>query len=322
MAPVVRDTVHCAGMREDFTEPDRSRQSDRRVCLGCLHDLTGTDLRCPECGRAFEAADPRTWWRSRPARIERWLMRCGPWFHGLIALAVLMVACASSVPGSFFVLHVLGVLMLGVLGVLWILKFLARIEVRLRLGGPGPIARREWGFVTAPAIAVAGVLLAASDLPLRLALAAAGGSLERLRAEQAGVPRTTFSPPAVAGWQRIERMERLWLFLQDLPIDGWEGPETDAWIVNVTESWVVAQDPAEQASFEAGAADPSSLLRPGSQPAAGMRLVEVMLLEVEHAGFIGTGCWGWLPDGPDTLRGAEMTWRRISGDWYAVERGF
>ena len=249
-------------------------------------------------------------------------MRCGPWFHGLIALAVLMVACASSVPGGVFVLRVLGVLMLGVLGVLWILKVLARIEVRLRLGGPGPIARREWGFVTAPAIAGAGVLFSASELPLRIALAAAGGSLERLRAEQAGVSRTTFSPPAVAGWQRIERMERLWLFLQDLPSDGWEGPETDAWIVNVTESWVVAQDPAEQASFEAGAADPSSLLRPGSQPAAGMRLVEVMLLEVEHAGFLGTGFWGWLPDGPDTLRGAEMTWRRISGDWYVVERGF
>lgn len=255
-------------------------------------------------------------------RVERWLMRCGTLFHALIALAVLLDFYGSSVPASLFLPRVLGVLMLGMLGLVGFLKVLVRIGVRLRLGGPGPIASREWGWITAPAVAIAGVLVAASELPLRAGLGVARGSLERLRAEQAGVPRATFSPPAVAGWQRIERMERLWLFLQDLPSDGWEGPETDAWIVNVTESWVVARDPAEQARFEAGAADPSSLLRPGSQPAEGMRLVEVMLLEVEHAGFISTGYWGWLPDGPDTLRGAEMTWRRISGDWYAVERGF
>ena len=74
--------------------------------------------------------------------------------------------------------------------------------------------------------------------------------------------------------------------------------------------------------FDAAVADATTLLRPGSQPPSGMRVFGVELFEVAASGFFDTGFWGWLPDGPDVLVGAEMRWTRLSGEWYAVERGF
>ena len=53
-----------------------------------------------------------------------------------------------------------------------------------------------------------------------------------------------------------------------------------------------------------------------------MRVFGVELFEVAASGFFDTGFWGWLPDGPDVLVGAETRWTRVSGEWYAVERGF
>jgi hypothetical protein len=296
--------------------------SVRRVCLGCLHDLTDASSRCPECGRPFDPENPRTWWRGRPVWIERPFMRCGRWFHAAIMLGLVGLWYARSVPAENFVAMLASGALIGMLGVVGVLKVLTRIEVRLRLGGPGPIAAREWGWITAPAIALVGVALADTTLPLRLGFFAASGTLERLRTERSDQPSGPLPAGTFAGWCGLTRLERMWLFAQDAPLEGWTwaGP-ADAWIVNAFTERDLA-DPSMRERFDAAVADATVLLRPGSQAPAGMRVFRVELFEVAASGFLDTGYWGWLPDGPDELVGAEMRWTRVAGDWYAVKRGF
>ena len=294
----------------------------RRVCLGCLHDLTEASERCPECGRVFDPGNPRTWWRGRPVWIERPFMRCGRWFHAAIVLALVGLWYERSVPAENFLAMLASAALLAILGVVGALKVLARIEVRLRIGGPGPIAAREWGWVTAPALALMGVALADTTLPLRLGFLVASGTLERLRTEMSDRPSGRLPPATIAGWCVLTRHDRMWLFTQDAPLEGWTwvGP-ADAWIVNAFTEQDLA-DPSMRERFDAAVADATTLLRPGSQPPSGMRVFGVELFEVAASGFFDTGFWGWLPDGPDVLVGAEMRWTRVSGEWYAVERGF
>ena len=44
-------------------------------CRGCDYDLRASDLRCPECGRAFDAANPKTYFTSPRSRRVRWWAR-------------------------------------------------------------------------------------------------------------------------------------------------------------------------------------------------------------------------------------------------------
>jgi hypothetical protein len=297
--------------------------SVRRVCLGCLHDLTDASSRCPECGRPFDPENPRTWWRGRPVWIERPFMRCGRWFHAAIVLAVVVLWFDRSVPAGNFLAEMGSAALLLSLAVVLVLKILTRIEVRLRLGGPGPIAAREWGWITAPAIAISGVALANTTLPLRLGFLAASGRLEGWRAQFEASPSQGMPSGSFAGWYGIDRFDRCWLFTQDAPPEGWpQRGQANAWIVNVVSDRDLAADPTLGERFKAAVENPAALLRPGSEPPPGMRVVEVALFEVAGSGFLDTGYWGWLPKGPDALVGAEMRWTRVVGEWYAVKRGF
>lgn len=249
-------------------------------------------------------------------------MRCGSWFHAAIVLALVALWYERSVPAENFMALLAAGALFAILGVVGVLKVLTRIEVRLRIGGPGPIAAREWGWITAPAIAFVGVVLADTTLPLRLGFLVASGTLERLRAEMSDQPSGRLPDGTIAGWCALTRLDRMWLFTQDAPPEGWAwaGP-ADGWIVNAFTEQDLA-DPSMRERFDAGVADATVLLRPGSQAPSGMRVFRVELFEVAASGFYDTGYWGWLPDGPDGLVGAEMRWTRVSGDWYAVERGF
>ncbi len=76
-----------------MTVPLTAATEHCRYCRGCSYDLHAlTTPRCPECGRAFDPADPRTY-RRRPAR--RWLRRL-VWGGVALVLLVLLPGGASA----------------------------------------------------------------------------------------------------------------------------------------------------------------------------------------------------------------------------------
>jgi len=293
-----------------------------RWCLRCEHELRGgadpggtptTNVhRCAECGLEFDPANPRTWRRGRRGGLEQRLGDCGVLF-GILALPpALLLWFAVSVPAAFFGWAMLAVLLLSAYAVAWLVRFATRIGTRWRRGGPGPIAAREWRWLVGPTVIALGIATASTPLPLLVGLAVAQRDLDRIREQlHAG----SLSLPATAGWSRIERVRRNWLIVEGRVLaDGRRGSA----IVNVIDEAELAANPEFAARVRMAVGDPGSMVRPGSVPSRGQRVLEAVRFEVAGAGFLDTGWWGWIEDGPAELRGLDMSWRRVSGHWYAM----
>lgn len=67
------------------------------LCLDCNYPLHGLEsLRCPECGRAFDAGDDRTFNPGRPmSRWSRWWLKRTGWWVNLLSLTAAGLLIAS-----------------------------------------------------------------------------------------------------------------------------------------------------------------------------------------------------------------------------------
>ncbi len=192
----------------------------RRVCLGCLHDLTDAAPRCPECGRPFDPENPRTWWRGRPVWIERPFMRCGRWFHAAIVLALVGLWYERSVPAENFLAMIASGGLLATLGVVGVLKVLTRIEVRLRIGGPGPIAAQGVGVGDGAGDRLDGCGACRDDAAVAAWLPRGFRNARAIAHGDVGSAKRRLPPATIAGWCVLTRHDRMWLFTQDAPLRG------------------------------------------------------------------------------------------------------
>lgn len=74
------------------TTSNKSPTRNRAYCRGCGYSLQGlTGGRCPECGKAFDLSDRRSFARRRP-----WTLR--KWFRRMTVLLAFVALAAASVP--------------------------------------------------------------------------------------------------------------------------------------------------------------------------------------------------------------------------------
>lgn len=246
-------------------------------------------------------------------------MGCGAWFHAAIIAALAGWWYARSIPSKDVHADRLAGAALVALLLLWVLKLAARFLVRRRVGGPGPIAAREWGWATAAVLGVVGWSIGRTTLPQQIGLWTARPALERICGEDPRIRTRRLTPVEFASWYAISSVETVWLEVQDAPPDGWHEPRADALIIQVVDrAWLDRYAPSidlPEASLQGWSTSPSD----SGENVPGRRLLRATLLEVAQASWIHRGFWARIDDGPDTLRDGDVRWRRIAGSWYAVE---
>jgi hypothetical protein len=176
------------------------------TCLACNHSLTGVAApRCPECGRAFNPADPTTFGPREPRhiRIARRCANAQPSLRFCVLLGIsLLVFTILAAPmwHSNMLLYV----------VLWIALYscwfpglvtcsLARIFLRIRgirCGFP------TWRWLLCLVLILSAVVAAVTNQPLRIAASLSHASLTK---HAAAFQQPNTSPPRFIGLFHVSR---------------------------------------------------------------------------------------------------------------------
>ncbi len=133
-------------------------------CLTCDYPLLSlSENRCPECGRGFDPADPRTMRTPRsPGKIARYLLQPPRWsLHSFVGLAVLVSILAGAAPGGYFLPAMLAILTWMIILIVWGLRLLLWLVLRGYFEKDcslGPRHARRW-IVTPLSLAVVAALL-------------------------------------------------------------------------------------------------------------------------------------------------------------------
>jgi hypothetical protein len=186
------------------------------LCLRCRFDLAGSrDAgRCPECGRAFDAADRLSWAEDRGEPLRRRLAGPPGWPLWLLAIAVaLLVLRAGFGPGSMVNRTLDALLAFTVLSL--VLSGRAAIGLSIRRTVPtGSFRRGAWRWAGPVAPVAAALVANIAGLTRAASFALQRGGLERLAAGPATPPGVAIAAPLVLGAVRDG------FILLDAPIDG------------------------------------------------------------------------------------------------------
>jgi hypothetical protein len=174
-------------MVEMGTNPD-----EERYCLKCGYFLHGLiENRCPECGRSFDLADPRTFAkRLRPHAIICWLSQPLGWpTHTFVSLVGILTIYSVSVPGGYFGLELLsGLGWLGA-GFIWLFRIVSRGVI---IKWYGSLPEAKWGqshsWIVAPLLFFFFFFIARSSLAIQLGFRISKPAMDRLVRETTGLP--------------------------------------------------------------------------------------------------------------------------------------
>lgn len=156
-------------------------------CLTCDYPLLSlSEHRCPECGRVFDPADPRTMRTQRsPGKIAQFLLKPPGWpSHAAVATTVLLSLVACSAPGGYFGLAMLaGALWIAVAFSWWSRGFLYSV-LRRKYKKDWPVSNRtSMRWLVMPLALVVSVVLVVCNVPLHLAFWVSRPSMEALAKE-------------------------------------------------------------------------------------------------------------------------------------------
>jgi len=281
-------------------------------CIDCNFDLSHAGGQCPECGRAFDAADAGTFIGPAHSRVTRALARAPGWPMSVgAAFVALLVLRADFSPSGTFGASIEA----AAAALLFAVVFVGRALVAL-------FAHEALPRRASPAGPRRVVAIAPMRWLLPIAVIGAGYLTAEMR-----VPRT------VAFWLDRRVLEPI---AMGPPVELGAWATVDAWSGRVSRGivrldalvWAPAPD-----SAPAGTADPSgdaSLELPGDRAilrARGnhlgpsdvvLRLPRLAVFLVEGTGYGGFTCaaWAYAPGAPDYFRLDFAEFTRHQRDWY------
>lgn len=175
------------------------------LCQQCDYSLIGLDVpRCPECGRAFDPADPATVNMGRPlGRVGRWLLRPVGWPTYLVAglISALWMYSWALPNGSFGLWVLASYASMPVVG-WWALRLVASIIAVLWLRQPKKRCLTYWRrWTVLPLLAGVLVGLGHTAIPYHVGLFISRPWLDRI-ANQAVAKYGPQAPSASDDWER------------------------------------------------------------------------------------------------------------------------
>lgn len=279
-------------------------------CIDCNFDLSHARGQCPECGRAFDAADAGTFIGPGHSRIMRALARAPGWPMTVGAACVaLLVLHADFSPAGTFGASITAFAAAVLFGAVFVVRALVALFAHHALPRRTSDARPQ------RVVAIA---------PLRwlvpIAVIGAASLIAGLR-----------GPRALAFWLDRRVLEPVALG-PAMELDAWVS--VDAWTGRVTRGivrldalvWAFAPDPAG-----GGAIDPSDgvpLERPGDRQflqARGWqggndivtRIPRLAVFPIDGTGYSGTcAAWAYAPGAPNEFFVGFTAFIRLEGGWY------
>lgn len=156
-------------------------------CLTCDYPLLSlSEHRCPECGRAFDPADPRTVRTPRsPGNIAQFLLKPPGWpLHASVATTVLLTLAAGSVPGGYFGLAFLAGALWIAVGLSWWGRGFLYSILRRKFKKDWPVrSRTSTHWLVMPLAIIITVGAIAADVPLAISFRLSRSSMDSLAKE-------------------------------------------------------------------------------------------------------------------------------------------
>ena len=283
-------------------------------CIDCNFDLSHAGGQCPECGRAFDAADAGTFIGPAHSRVTRALAGAPGWPMSVgAAFVALLVLRADFCPSGTFGASneaAAAALLFAVVFVGRALVALFAHEALPRRASPaGPrrvvaIAPMRW--LLPIAVIGAGYLTAEMRVPRAVAFWLDRRVLEPVAM---GPPVELGAWATVDAWSgrisrgivRLDALVWVWAPAPDSALDGTADPSGDASL----------ELPGDRAILRARGArlGPSDMV---------LRLPRLAVFLVEGTGYGGFTCaaWAYAPGAPDYFMLDFARFTRHQGDWY------
>lgn len=156
-------------------------------CLACDYWLVGlAEHRCPECGRAFDPADP-TSYRTRVEQDDLYRLALAPpssRLNGVAAIAAYALLLAASVPGTDLFSAFWASLVGAGCAAMWAIRLLMHFAARRyfhRRSVELPRLDRSWAVI--PILVLVTLLLVVNNVPLQFRVLLSRPAMDRYARE-------------------------------------------------------------------------------------------------------------------------------------------
>ena len=217
-----------------------SRMPDNAACLSCGYALQGlTQPSCPECGQGFDPTNRGTytslgrrgWIYAQAEAGPGWVIATG------CMILTLLLLYASSVPGGYFGMSLLGIFLGFMFGAVWLVRMLAGLGIGWKSGRYLKNFKVRWRrWLTPVLVALIGMGMLHVEAPMHLRLTLAQKPMATL-AQQCAQTRKPLPPTSVWG-MHFDRIEPFGVSGTLFFIDG-------AGFLN-RDGWAYLSDPADQ----------------------------------------------------------------------------